>query len=388
MNDMTGRNTTTSDLPLMPGVRIKKYGLRYKLLFSACCFCVTLMVIEFGGRLLLGPVPPNQFPGLNPNEIEDEELLWRHKPGYGGGGQDGPINDLGFRGQPITLAKPKGTYRILSLGESTTYGYGVEFNETYSYVLERSLRKEKPIQVINGGVRVWSTYQSVRFLDREIERLEPDMVLFYHEVNDFLPTTFRGLKVHGAGLNDVELAKHMQRRSWFRRLASQSRVVTEVRLGWARSLATATEKELAKKHDRTVLLVGALPYIDLPLVPPNVEKPWLANESRLVRLPDPLREKYIKDLISITGRQGVKLVILHPSYPVSIPHQCILTRLADENSVPIIEIEDVINEHALVEGKTKDNYFLPNDVYHPNKYGHQVIANGIAQFLIEHGLLQ
>ena len=74
MNDMTGRNTTTSDLPLMPGVRIKKYGLRYKLLFSACCFCVTLMVIEFGGRLLLGPVPPNQFPGLNPNEIEDEEL--------------------------------------------------------------------------------------------------------------------------------------------------------------------------------------------------------------------------------------------------------------------------------------------------------------------------
>ncbi len=384
---MNGYKTVESHSPLIKDVRVRRFGLRFKILFATCCFVVTAAVVEFGGRLILGPVPPNQFPGLNPNETEDDVLLWRHKPGYGGSGQDGPINELGFRGPAISLAKPKDTFRILSLGESTTYGYGVEWNETYSLVLEHLLRRARKVEVINGGVRVWSTYQSVRFLGREIDRLQPDMVLFYHEINDFLPTTFRGLKVQGAGLNDIELAKQMQQRSWLRWLARQSRVVTEVRLAWARSLATATEKELAIKHERTVLLVGELPYVDLPLVSPGDEKPWLDNESQLVRVPDPLRRKYLEELIELTRSRGVTLLLLHPSYPVSKPHRCLLTRLAKEHSVPVLEIEDVIQAHARANGKVKGNYFFPNDVYHPNRWGHQVIAKGIARFMIERGLM-
>ena len=47
---------------------------------------------------------------------------------------------------------------LLELGESTTFGYGVEWRDTYSYLLERQLRDEgRPVQVVNAGVCAWST---------------------------------------------------------------------------------------------------------------------------------------------------------------------------------------------------------------------------------------
>ena len=93
--------------------------------FALIVALVTMVVLEAGARLLLPPPPPNAYPGLSANEMEDDALLWRNRPGA-----EGPINSLGFRGSEIALEKPSGARRILSLGESTTYGDGVDWTAT------------------------------------------------------------------------------------------------------------------------------------------------------------------------------------------------------------------------------------------------------------------
>src|SRR2546430_1564409 len=47
------------------------------------------------------------------------------------------INSLGMRDREYSVEKPKGTYRILVLGDSYTFGSGVQADETYAKLLEK-----------------------------------------------------------------------------------------------------------------------------------------------------------------------------------------------------------------------------------------------------------
>jgi len=131
----------------------------------------------------------------------------------------------------FSLHKDPGIFRILSLGESTTYGEGVSWRQTYSRLLEDKLKKSgMNAQVINGGVRAWSSAQSVEFLKLNIGSLRPDMILFYHEINDYLPTTFRGIQMSGAGLTDLEMMDLTRRRKWLQSLTRRSRLLSRLKL--------------------------------------------------------------------------------------------------------------------------------------------------------------
>ena len=342
-----------------------------KLGFALAIGLVTIVVLEGGARWLLSPPPPNAYPGLSANEMEDDALLWRNRPGA-----EGPINALGFRGNEIGLEKAPGVRRILSLGESTTYGDGVDWTATYSQRLDDLLRERGvAAQVINGGVRAWSTVQSVKFVDLEASRLQPDVVLFYHELNDFLPTTFRGLRLQGAALSDRELMN----RSWVVGLGRHSRLVSTVRLWLARRQATATLKDLAAQAGADVLNIRALPYDGLPDTVPGGRRPWISNDNPLVRVPDADREAALRQLVSLTRARGIQLILIHPAYRLSKPHRCLLTRLATEERVPLLDVEDLLAVDATSRGLAKADYF--RDSAHPNEMGHDVIARGLAAML-------
>ncbi len=100
-------------------------------------------------------------------------------------------NKLGFRGPEVEIAKPKDTYRILMLGDSVVFGWGVNDAVTFSRRLERSLNEHddpRTFEVINTGHLLYDTQQQLALLRSEGVALKPDLVILVYVVNDIEPS--------------------------------------------------------------------------------------------------------------------------------------------------------------------------------------------------------
>lgn len=96
-------------------------------------------------------------------------------------------NQLGLRGEPVTAVKPEGVYRIIAMGDSTTFGHFVAPQDTYPAQLEQVLREEygyTNVEVINAGVSGYSSFQIMSNLETRYLALDPDLVIFYSVNND------------------------------------------------------------------------------------------------------------------------------------------------------------------------------------------------------------
>ncbi|SMC76453.1 Lysophospholipase L1 [Desulfocicer vacuolatum DSM 3385] len=135
---------------------------------NAAVLLLMLLAVEMGARLL---VPrKNVQPIFNdetlrtrgrPFVVPDKVRGFALKPGY-----TGPlyhINQHGFRGQefPGTLDKK---IQIVTLGESTTFGWGVGEYETFPYFLMQAFGPGENVQVINGGVPSYTSSQTLAYL--------------------------------------------------------------------------------------------------------------------------------------------------------------------------------------------------------------------------------
>ncbi len=98
------------------------------------------------------------------------------------------INSQGMRAErDYSHAKPGGTKRIISLGDSYTIGYEVEREETFSSVLEQQLNAQGyQVEVLNAGVSGFSTAEEYLYLERELWKYDPDLVLVSFSVNDLV----------------------------------------------------------------------------------------------------------------------------------------------------------------------------------------------------------
>src|SRR5918994_2196311 len=63
--------------------------------------------------------------------------------------------------------------RIVVLGDSLTYGYGIEEDWTYARILERKLKDKREVEVINLGVSGHQSEDIARLLEKFYEQLQP-----------------------------------------------------------------------------------------------------------------------------------------------------------------------------------------------------------------------
>lgn len=113
------------------------------------------------------------------------------------------VNNFGMRGQDIAAGKSANSYRILMLGDSFTMGKGVEDNQTFSVLLQKSLRQRvaacggtRSIEVLNGGSDSYAPILSYIQLKRDLAPLKPDMVVLNLDASDLVQeTAYRQLAV-------------------------------------------------------------------------------------------------------------------------------------------------------------------------------------------------
>ncbi len=162
---------------------IRNLGLALLSLVLALAACEVLLRI-FGSGVL---PRPDLY-------VEDPTVGKRMRPGWSGDEFEAPvaINSKGLRNPEIPYEKPAGTYRILALGDSWTFGFRMSEPDAYPRQMERMLDASaaargdtRRIEVINAGVVGYSTDQEAAYLKSEGWKYSPDLVLVnFYPVND------------------------------------------------------------------------------------------------------------------------------------------------------------------------------------------------------------
>ena len=274
----------------------------------------------------------------------DPLLLWRLKPNLDQAIWDFTVvstNAQSFRAAYPIGAKPAGTFRIVCLGDSVTFGYRVppvwperpkDYNpewQPFPMLLERALRNANPnrrIEVFPMAVPGYTSHQGLAWLRRDIKYLQPDFVIASFGWNDaslsdapdreaidtrWSPVAIRWLIDHSQAL------AHATR--WLR---SRNNVKPVVRVPVPR----VSQKEyidnfnaivrLAKDHGAAVIVIGA-PYRDSTTNPPEAQlmtqyRTWLKSEMQQSQTP----YLEILELTEAAGtvNQGFFGELIHPNH--------------------------------------------------------------------------
>jgi lysophospholipase L1-like esterase len=303
-----------------------------------------LLLLEGGLRALDLPRMDTCWAPKQDYWVPDAALGFAYRPGQRVAG--GRINALGLRGPVPPAAKPPGERRILYVGDSTAYGFGVSDAEAFWSLATAELAARHPgetVVPIVGAAPGYSSWQSRVLLGRLL-RYRPDDVVFYvgahndHRRRGYYP--------------DREIPARMARRH----------------AAWHR---IRTLRAFEYVHDRLGRWLGGL----------------LCDPVDLVRVPPADFEANLRAMVAATRAAGARPLLLVPPltstlaarHPAAPRYREMLLSLAHELEVPAVDLQ------PLFAGSAPAALYLPGDDIHPNAAGHRRIAAAIARALDDAG---
>lgn len=282
------------------------------------------------------------------------------------------INEDGFRDRRHETEKEPGVFRILILGNSVAFGYGVDERDTFASRLEAVLADRYPgrrFEVLNFAVNGYNAYNQAALLKDVGLRYQPDVVLVQFSVgvlhNPILHFDHQ-TQMH-LGMIPVEaFPDPAQRRTpprhpWFVRMCSRLRVC-----------AIVDEKILEPRRRDAEPLPG-LVSVGPRELPEGPERVWLRS-----------RYREIEESARSVGA-GFAVVIFPYEEQVygqaSARLQEQLAVLGREEDWVMIDLLPALSRAAAGDPS------LYLDTWHVNPAGHLVAAEVIATQLADHGLL-
>jgi len=195
---MSGPNeTTASSLPLQPPLQRSRQGRASthpnRFLSNVGLLVASLFLICALLEIASIPFLPPPIRWREPQELydHDPQLMHRLRPNQQSFTHAYPVstNSYGLRERELPLKPDPGVFRILCLGDSLTFGNGVQFADTYPKQLEVLLNGggSRAYEVINAGVNAYDTWQEVEFFRRTAKDFEPRVVIIGFYANDIVP---------------------------------------------------------------------------------------------------------------------------------------------------------------------------------------------------------
>jgi lysophospholipase L1-like esterase len=335
-------------------------------------FLLSLLAVEMITRLMMPHIasldlfvatPQQKMQVSNPQQSAifegDPLLLWRLKPNLNHAVWDFTVlstNAQSFRADYPIDSKPAGTYRIVCLGDSVTFGYRVpvvwpdkpsEYDPEwlpFPMLLEKELRAANPnrqIEVFPMAVPGYTSHQGLAWLRRDINNLNPDIV------------------IASFGWNDVSLSdvpdREAIRTDWYpvavRWLIDHSQAFAHA-THWLRSGNHVTQRQRVRP------------------VPRVSESEYLNNFSAIVDL--------------VRGRNCGMIVIGAPYRDATTnpPEADLMKRYRvglqkrmAEKQVPYVEVLELTEAAAPV----NDGFF--GELIHPNHMGHRLLASELLKLM-------
>lgn len=350
---------------------------RRRLGVSAAATVLGLAACELAARAVF-PAPPD--PTREPQIVYrvDPQVRYVLMPNQKGWIDDGFVttNSRGFRGREVDAPKPPGRIRMVALGDSVTFGWGVNDADTFCSQLEHELRSQHPgvdLEVVNLAVPGYATRQEVALLRRNLAELQPDVVLVGFYTND-LPDTLDDKASSGRSGTRIEAAERGPGQvlrmnpvpaSWLERQARRSRAVYTASHGLKALIHRGEGKP------------GSSMELDL-LESRNsgdLEAAWQNVTTQLEDLKAAATEFHFSaGIVVLPPREQV-----FGLYPNS-EYQKRIRGLAERLGLFVVDPLPSL----VASSQQKPSLFIPYDRNHPSPAGHRLIAKSIATYLDGH----
>jgi len=154
-----------------------------KRLFKLLTVAIVLLALEGGARLL--EAFSDKLPG-------PYELHYGERPGFELGTEVQSydrvvaVNAGGYIGTYYPPERAPDTFRIVLLGDSMSFGFGVDYEQSWAYRLEQGLNRvaSRRIELLNFSVPGFNTYMEYESYRQLAVRYRPDHVLVGYYPND------------------------------------------------------------------------------------------------------------------------------------------------------------------------------------------------------------
>ncbi|MBS0204673.1 MAG: hypothetical protein JSS49_17350 [Planctomycetes bacterium] len=358
--------------------RPRRLSLLKRCLFSVIPLVTLLVSAEIGARLLtptsagpdrfqqieqiivyLGNEPgqsifepdPNCFWRLKPNVVlpEDRSAAW--------GGR--MSNSHGLRSREVTLAAAQQRRRVLCFGDSSTFAFGVGFDDAWPNQLQEQLDEEQPgaIEVLNAGVPGQSSYQGRHRLIRELDKWSPEVAFITFGNNDGWRWDGRADKDHASSLRTpqgLSVLNHSRAWQW----------LIEFRHRTARNTSIQNQLDWAQQ--------ATWNYFQ-----PNAD--WTPRVSvddfgaNLMAMVDQCRQHHCQPVLIVwpDQRQLLGQSTWRP------PYQIRMREVARTEQVECLDLVPLFEQ----EGDWAVERFIPNDVVHLDRAGNRFVAEEVAKRL-------
>ena len=165
---------------------LKKLGLT---IGSVVVFLLVLeLILRIGGYKVVTYYAKSMFHEFHP------EIGWTQTPNYQATLEswDSKVkvvsNSHGFRDREYSIQKPAGVKRVVVLGDSFTWGWGVEQQDIFTEVAEQAL---SGVEVLNLGHMGYGTAQEFLLLNTLGVKFSPDLTVVAFYPNDIDNTAGR-----------------------------------------------------------------------------------------------------------------------------------------------------------------------------------------------------
>lgn len=342
-----------------------------KILISLLTIIITILAVEIFFKFYISRQTPIIF------EMVKEDNIYQLDPGFEGefSGISVKINKQGFRQNKDVGIKEPNTKRIVGIGDSVTFGFGVNEEETYLRQLENILRdnQKNVYEVINLAVSGYNSFQERIFLEKQISQVQPDVLVVGLVLNDIggdfhVPNyVYRNLipfKPGAYSINELD-----SKEKFFYNLFKKSYLYQFMHQKLA--YLWGFRKPEVSKVDSTYAQ-STLDFYE------NGSYPEMKYRNALL--------KTEKELSLITNKgmeNNFKTIVV--IFPVEIQvrdkkfrkPQALLKEFCQKEGLKCLDLIDILENE-------KDVFI---DIGHFNKHGNEVIARSIYRYLLDNNLI-
>lgn len=271
----------------------------------------------------------------------DKKLIYVMKPHFTSFNQGAHIhtNRFGYRDDDFPeTPKTSKEFRVALLGDSVGWGWGVEVEKSFAFLLEKRLSEkfpDKTIHIMNFSVTGYSTLQEARTLEAVAMKFDPDLVLLVYSLNDPDHIGFGSLNNHYLAREKIHL--WYEAKSLFMLIkntihSDESSLVSNYQDSFFFNHATQYDNvengfdSIAKtaNHHHVPVLVAIAPVFKFEM---NQPYPWKAIHKKVSDSAQSLGFSVVDmmDFFEGYGHEQVGIDVMHPN---EVGHDMIAERLS------------------------------------------------------------